>query len=172
MNKIYLRGDMYYANLGKGIGSEQKGYRPVLIIQNNTGNKNSNTVIVAAITSKISMKPNLPTHYLICAESGLKYTSLILLEQIFTIDKARLQEYIGHIKNEHFEAVNKALSISIGIEEEKVKNEFVICLCSSCLKNFLNTERFAVTRLESKEKDTCTYCQQRKGFDYKIERKE
>ena len=171
MNEIYLRGDMYYADLGKGIGSEQKGYRPVLIIQNNTGNKNSSTVIVAAITSKINIKPNLPTHYLIGTESGLKYTSLILLEQIFTIDKARLQEYIGHIKNENFEAINNALSISIGIEKKENK-EFIICLCSSCLMNFLNTEKFSVKRLTNKEKDTCTYCQQRKGFDYKIERKD
>ena len=65
MNKTYLRGDMYYADLGRGIGSEQEGYRPVVIIQNNTGNKYSPTVIVAAISSKVDAKAKLPTHYLL-----------------------------------------------------------------------------------------------------------
>ena len=67
MNRTYLRGDMYYADLGRGIGSEQEGYRPVLILQNNTGNKYSPTVIVAAISSKVDAKAKLPTHYLLQA---------------------------------------------------------------------------------------------------------
>ena len=86
MNKTYLRGDMYYADLGRGIGSEQEGYRPVVIIQNNTGNKYSPTVIVAAISSKVDTKAKLPTHYLLKAESGLELPSLVLLEQLRTID--------------------------------------------------------------------------------------
>ena len=69
MNRTYLRGDMYYADLGRGIGSEQEGYRPVLIIQNNTGNKYSSTVVVAAISSKVDAKAKLPTHYLLKAEN-------------------------------------------------------------------------------------------------------
>ena len=84
MNKTYLRGDMYYADLGRGIGSEQEGYRPVVIIQNNTGNKYSPTVIVAAISSKVDAKAKLPTHYLLKAESGLELPSLVLLEQLRT----------------------------------------------------------------------------------------
>lgn len=72
MNRTYLRGDMYYADLGRGIGSEQEGYRPVLILQNNTGNKYSPTVIVAAISSKVDAKAKLPTHYLLQAENGLE----------------------------------------------------------------------------------------------------
>lgn len=88
MNKTYLRGDMYYADLGRGIGSEQEGYRPVVIIQNNTGNKYSPTVIVAAISSKVDAKAKLPTHYLLKAESGLELPSLVLLEQLRTIDKS------------------------------------------------------------------------------------
>ena len=76
MSKPYLRGDMYYADLGQGIGSEQKGHRPVVIIQNNTGNKHSPTVIVAAISSKAGVKPKLPTHYFINAECGLKLPSI------------------------------------------------------------------------------------------------
>ena len=79
MNRTYLRGDMYYADLGRGIGSEQEGYRPVLILQNNTGNKYSPTVIVAAISSKVDAKAKLPTHYLLQAENGLELPSLVLL---------------------------------------------------------------------------------------------
>ena len=90
MNRTYLRGDMYYADLGRGIGSEQEGYRPVLILQNNTGNKYSPTVIVAAISSKVDAKAKLPTHYLLQAENGLELPSLVLLEQLRTIDKKRL----------------------------------------------------------------------------------
>ena len=80
MNRTYLRGDMYYADLGRGVGSEQEGYRPVLIIQNNTGNKYSTTVIVAAISSKVDAKAKLPTHYLLKAENGLEQPSIVLME--------------------------------------------------------------------------------------------
>ena len=90
MNKTYLRGEMYYADLGRGIGSEQEGYRPVLIIQNDVGNRYSPTVIVASISSRIDGKSKLPTHYYINAEDGLREPSVVLLEQIRTIDKHRL----------------------------------------------------------------------------------
>jgi len=85
MNRTYLRGEMYYADLGKGIGSEQDGHRPVVIIQNDVGNKYSPTVIVASISSRISGKSKLPTHYYINAEDGLREPSIVLLEQIRTI---------------------------------------------------------------------------------------
>lgn len=93
-DKKILRGDMFYANLGRGIGSEQKGYRPVLVIQNDVGNKFSPTVIVASITSRVGIKAKLPTHYFINTEDGLQAPSIILLEQIRTIDKKRLDSYI------------------------------------------------------------------------------
>ena len=85
MSHTYLRGDMYYANLGRGIGSEQEGYRPVVIIQNNVGNKHSPTVIIASITSKTGVKAKLPTHYYIDAEDGLELPSIVLLEQLRTV---------------------------------------------------------------------------------------
>ena len=93
MTQTYMRGDMYYADLGQGVGSEQNGHRPVLIIQNNTGNKHSPTVIIAAISSKIGVKPKLPTHYYMDAEYGLQLPSVVLLEQLRTIDKGRLESY-------------------------------------------------------------------------------
>lgn len=115
MQKIIRRGDMYYADLPLGSGSEQHGSRPVLIIQNNIGNKFSTTVIVAVITSQITNKAKLPTHYLITAQQGLGRDSLVLLEQIRTIDKARLREYIGTLGSETMSEIDKALAISLGI---------------------------------------------------------
>jgi len=117
MNRTYLRGDMYYADLGRGIGSEQEGYRPVLILQNNTGNKYSPTVIVAAISSKVDAKAKLPTHYFLQAENGLELPSLVLLEQLRTIDKKRLGAYIGHLEEKHIRKINHALAVSVGLIE-------------------------------------------------------
>ena len=128
MNRTYHRGDMYYADLGRGIGSEQEGYRPVLIIQNDTGNKHSPTVIVAAISSKVDAKAKLPTHYLLKAENGLELPSLVLMEQLRTIDQRRLETYIGHLEEQHIRRLNRALAVSVGLIEETPKN-LIMCLC-------------------------------------------
>jgi len=112
---IVKRGDIYYADLSPVVGSEQGGVRPVLIVQNDIGNKYSPTVIAAAITSQIN-KAKLPTHIEITSqEYGLAKDSVILLEQIRTIDKKRLKEKIGHLDDELMEKVNEALSISFGL---------------------------------------------------------
>ena len=110
------RGDMFYADLSPVVGSEQGGIRPVLIIQNDLGNKYSPTVIAAAITSQTN-KTKLPTHIEIQGDSkGLKSNSVILTEQIRTIDKSRLKEKIGHIDdNVVMEKVNSAIGISFGL---------------------------------------------------------
>ncbi len=108
------RGDIFYANLSPVVGSEQGGVRPVLVVQNDVGNKFSPTVIVAAITSKIN-KAKLPTHIEISANTyGLEKDSVILLEQIRTLDKARLLEKIGNA-NEKLNEIDYALSISLGL---------------------------------------------------------
>lgn len=114
MNKSILRGDLYYADLNPVVGSEQGGIRPVIILQNNTGNKHSPTVIVAAITSK-AMKATLPTHCVLSANAGLDRDSVALLEQIRTIDKQRLKDHIGTLSQEDIKAVDTALSISVGL---------------------------------------------------------
>ena len=113
---VVRRGDMYYADLSPVIGSEQGGVRPVLIIQNDIGNKHSPTVIVSAITSQIN-KNKLPTHIeLDSREFGLKADSVVLAEQIRTIDKSRLKEKIGHINdNRIMNRINNALGISFGL---------------------------------------------------------
>ncbi len=112
------RGDIYYADLSPVVGSEQGGMRPVLIVQNDVGNKYSPTVIAAAITSKMS-KTRLPTHIDIYAErAGLAKDSVILLEQIRTIDKKRLGERMGHLDDETMGEVNHAITISFGLGAE------------------------------------------------------
>ncbi|MBR3132649.1 MAG: type II toxin-antitoxin system PemK/MazF family toxin [Clostridia bacterium] len=114
---IVKRGDMFYADLSPVVGSEQGGIRPVLIIQNDTGNKYSPTVIAAAITSQ-KTKTKLPTHIEIgSSEGGLKADSIILTEQIRTIDKSRLKEKIGHIEDASvMNKINSAIGISFGLE--------------------------------------------------------
>ncbi len=109
------RGEIYYADLSPVVGSEQGGIRPVLIIQNNIGNKHSPTVIAAAITSQ-SMKSDLPTHIHVNADaSGLVKDSIVLLEQVRTIDKRRLRERMGELDIDSMNMVNKALSVSFGL---------------------------------------------------------
>ena len=112
---IVKRGDIYYADLSPVVGSEQGGIRPVLVIQNDIGNKYSPTVIAAAVTSQIN-KAKMPTHIELAAKDyGLNKDSVILLEQIRTIDKRRLREKIGRIDDRLMASVNNALSISFGL---------------------------------------------------------
>ena len=119
MNYSIKRGDIYYADLSPVVGSEQGGMRPVLIIQNDVGNKHSPTVIAAAITSQIN-KAKLPTHIeLSASEFGLSKDSVILLEQIRTLDKRRLKEKIGSLSDSQMQKVNVALLISLGFGDGK-----------------------------------------------------
>ncbi len=111
------RGDIFYADLSPVIGSEQGGLRPVLIVQNDVGNRYSPTVIAAAITSRMG-KTKLPTHIDIHAdEAGLAKDSVVLLEQVRTLDKRRLKEKIGHLDDGMMSTVNNAISISFGLGE-------------------------------------------------------
>ena len=109
------RGDIFYADLSPVIGSEQGGLRPVLIVQNDVGNRYSPTVIAAAITSQ-QAKAHLPTHINIyAARCGLARDSVILLEQIRTIDKRRLREHIGHLDTAAMDQVDEAIQVSFGL---------------------------------------------------------
>ncbi|QUH18746.1 type II toxin-antitoxin system PemK/MazF family toxin [Alkaliphilus sp. B6464] len=114
---IIKRGDIFYADLSPVIGSEQGGVRPVLVVQNDIGNRYSPTVIIVAITSQIN-KAKLPTHVEIkSSDYGLPKDSVLLLEQIRTIDKRRLEEKIGHVTEDIMEKVNEALLVSLGLIE-------------------------------------------------------
>ncbi len=109
------RGEIYYADLSPVVGSEQGGVRPVLIIQNDVGNRYSPTVIAAAITSQRD-KTDLPTHIKVTADgSGLSKDSIVLLEQVRTLDKQRLKERMGHLDGSAMSKVDQALNVSFGL---------------------------------------------------------
>lgn len=112
------RGDMYFAELSPTVGSEQNGYRPVLILQNAVGNLYSPTVVVAAISGK-PKKMNMPTHCYLPAENGLDIPSVVLLEQLRTIDKKRLGGRIGELDETTMKGIDRALAVSLGLKSEK-----------------------------------------------------
>lgn len=111
----FRRGEIYFADLDPHYGSEQGGKRPVIVIQNNTGNKLAPTVIVAAVTSKVTKKPNQPTHVLIDRNPAFSRPSMVLLEQIFTIDKERIQRLLGQTTPDEMYQINEALMNSLDL---------------------------------------------------------
>lgn len=120
----FRRGEIYFADLDPHYGSEQGGKRPVIVIQNNTGNKFSPTVIVAAVTSKTSKKPNQPTHVLIDKNPAFNRPSVVLLEQLFTIDKERINNFMGLTSDWEMAQIEKALKCSLALDQENlVKND-------------------------------------------------
>lgn len=166
MNQTYKRGDIYFADLGQGVGSEQMGYRPVVIIQNDVGNKHSPTVIVAAITSKVDARAKQPTHCFIGTDYGLELPSVLLLEQIRTLDKKRLEKFAGSLQEKHLRELNRALAISVGLIKPPQQN-LVLCLCKPCADNFHIDGKYDLVRIsENEERDICTYCNHRMGYEY------
>lgn len=116
INLVIRRGDIYYADLRPVVGSEQGGIRPVIVVQNEVGNRHSSTVIIAAITSKMK-RPKLPTHIMLdSARCDIAKDSVILLEQLRTIDKQRLKEKVCHVDSEVLRKVDAALKISLELE--------------------------------------------------------
>lgn len=116
------RGQVYLVNLKKGYGSEQGGVRPVLVIQNNKGNKYSPTIIVASITSRGNFKHYLPTHYYLPNSVGLKYPSMVMMEQIRVVDKTRIIKYIGKVSPRFMKILDKKIQISLGIQDSNNRN--------------------------------------------------
>lgn len=112
---VYRRGDIYYVDLNPVIGSEQGGSRPVVVIQNNSGNRHAPTLIVAMITSRTSKNGQLPTHYLLKENPALDEPSVVLLEQLRTIDKRRVREYLGRTSKREMLAIDKALVKSLSL---------------------------------------------------------
>ena len=164
MNDDFFRGEIYLADLGGGKGSEQRGRRPVMIIQNNVGNKYSSTVIVAALTSEIEGKAQLPTHYHIGASNGLFKDSMILLEQIRTIDKSRIIHYIGQAPKKHINGIDRALGISIGLNDT-----VPICLCSDCAKGIHRSGTFVIKKTSCTIKTKCcALCKKERTRSYEI----
>ena len=180
-----LRGQIYYANLDPALGSEQGGVRPVLILQNDLGNTYSPTVITAPITSRLK-KPGQPTHVALPRLTGLSKYSMVMLEQVRTIDKQRLRNYLCCLDDEIMDQVGRALCVSLGTgtigkknrstmedkpwETEDKPEEMTLCLCAICASQFIHSPEHIILRADplQKKKDTCTYCDFREGYDYRI----
>jgi len=169
MKKTYFRGELYYADLGTGVGSEQNGYRPVVIIQNDIGNRHSPTTIVAAVSTQIKSKAKLPTHFYVSPACGLAQPSIIMLEQIRTIDKTRLDKYIGKLSVSEISGLNHALAISIGLIPT-TPNKLILCLCNTCADKYFGSGAYYLKKINSVEleKDVCTYCNNKTGYPYEL----
>lgn len=167
--KEIRRGDIYHANLNPVKGSEQGGYRPVLVIQNNRGNEYSPTVIVAAITSR--PKHRMSTHVPLTGIEGLEKESVALLEQVRTIDKSRLNDYVGTLNRKQMIKVEKALCSSTGMR--KLDKPILMCLCPICAKPFYESREHFIHRADrnQKLKETCMFCNVRQGYDYFVRKK-
>lgn len=163
------RGDIYRADLNPIVGSEQGGYRPVLVIQNNRGNKYSPTVVVAAITSR--PKHKMPTHVPLKGIEGLEKDSVVLLEQLRTVDKKRLDDYVGALDRQQMLKVEKALCSSTGMR--KLDKPILMCLCPVCAKPFYESREHFIQRADKNQKlkETCMFCNVRQGYDYSIRKK-
>ena len=142
MCQDYRRGDIFYADLSPVIGSEQGGRRPVLILQNDVGNQHSPTTIVAAVTSKAATKAKLPVHVALPGGIGLEKDSIVLLEQVRTIDKARFDKYVGRLDDASMQKVDKSLSISVGLSKKIDWSTGIPCKCQVCKCGWLS--RFTV----------------------------
>jgi mRNA interferase MazF len=170
MNKKTIRrGDMFYANLNPVIGSEQGDFRPVLIVQNNTGNTHSPTVVVVPITRNLQ-KSRLPTHVTIPQSCGLESDSLALAEQIRTIDRSRLSDYIGHIGGNVQAEIDNALSVCVGIERHRApKGEMLeLSLCNRCENDFRDSGYILIKKGWQEVKEDCDFCKVRMGLTFGV----
>jgi mRNA interferase MazF len=166
MTRAILRGDVYFAALDPTVGSEQGGHRPVLIVQNNAGNRFSPTVIIAPITSRL--RPELPTHLPLSSIKGLRAGSVALLEQLRTIDKQRLGRYVGTLGTVGMCVVDAALAVSLNLKRRN-QPPVLMTLCHICKMQFEDSN-FEVRLISSLNdaKETCDFCNHRKGFDYEV----
>ena len=169
--KTIKRGDIYYANLNPVVGSEQGDVRPVLVVQNDVGNIHSPTIVVTPITKNLRKNP-LPTHVILLSSAacGLGTDSLVLVEQIRTIDRSRLSGYIGRIGKKEQQQIDVALAVCVGIEQRRSpKGElFDMCLCPRCENSFREAEYLLVKRGWQEHKEPCDFCKVGKGLNFGV----
>lgn len=170
MDRLIRRGDVYYADLDPSVGREQGGRRPVLVIQNDTGNRHGATVIVAPVTSRSRLP--FPTHVLLAEQDGLREGSTVLLEQVRTIDKSRLGAKVCSVGPAQMSAVDAALTVSLGIKGT-FQDYMLLSLCRSCVKSFRDSPGYLVMRadFDQESQERCMMCGVRRGYDYKIVRR-
>ena len=163
------RGDIYYADLNPVVGSEQGDCRPVLVVQNDVGNVHSPTVVVTPLTRNLRKNP-LPTHVVIPRSCGLDRDSLVLAEQIRTIDRSRLSNYIGRIGGDIQPAVDTALAICVGLEKRRPPRGemLILSLCPQCEADFINSGYLLVKRGWQDVEANCDFCNAAKGGTFGI----
>lgn len=170
MKKEIERGDLFYYDFGSRKGSIQSGIRPVMVIQANSFNANAPTVIVAALTSVIK-KQYLPSHIVLGENYGLKKPSMVLLEQVQTVNKKELVEYVGTVKDEKMlRRINAALKKTLGLWIEYNSNQKdIYCLCTKCLQAYIESPDYIIRRVDpfAKVRDKCCKCENR-GWDYYV----
>jgi len=169
MTRPVKRGEIYYANLNPIVGSEQGDKRPVLVVQNEKGNKHSPTIVVTPITCNLNKNP-LPTHVTIPQISGLTADSLALVEQIRTIDRARLDGYIGRIGGKVQDEIDSALAVCVGIDKNILQKAKILtlCLCYRCEGDFWDSGCILIKKGWQKEKERCDFCETRQGLVFGI----
>lgn len=158
------RGDIWLADLPESVGSEENGTRPVVILQNDTGNKHSGTVIAAALTTQIK-KEYIPTHVIL--KAGVCAGSMLMAEQIFTVSKKRLIHFSGSLDQDTMAKVDQAVRVSLGLVEATPKRT-LMCLCGRCRQNVFSAPNVRLRRVNPMqiEMDLCTFCGQNRGYDY------
>lgn len=168
--KEICRGDLYYYDFGNSTGSVQSGERPVLVVQADDYNHNAPTILVAAVTS-VMKKRYLPSHIELGEDFGLKKPSMVLLEQVRTVNKDDLRDYIGTVDDDHIlRRINITLKKTLGLWHYKPENEENIrCLCPKCLAGYLKNPDYIVRRLDpfAKVKEKCDKCDGL-GWDYVV----
>lgn len=169
MQTTVHRGDVFFADLDPVFGSEQGGTRPVLVLQNDIGNCHSPTTIVAAMTCK--RKPKLPTHVMVQDAPGLHGGSVVLLEQLRTIDAKRLVGKLTSLDARQMHLVDIALMTSLGMRGV-LRAPMLMTLCSTCAQSFLDSDEYMLSQISSQQdaKEPCTICNIRNGFDYEVTR--
>ena len=170
LKKEIMRGDLFLYDFGAREGSIQSGIRPVMVVQANNFNANAPTIIVAAVTAVLK-KRYLPSHIILGENFGLKKPSMVLLEQIQTVNKESLLDYIGTVDDEHLmKRINAALKKTFGMWVYKTENDSnVRCLCPKCLGEYIDNPNYIVRRRDpfQKVKDQCDKCENT-GWDYVV----
>lgn len=169
-NKV-RRGEIYLLDFGKNEGSIQNGVRPVMVVQCDEGNEASTTTVVAAMTSVIK-KRYLPSHVILGGNFGLKEPSMVMLEQLKTVNQSDLKKRIGAVNSEYLlRKINIGLKKALGlwVDKPRKKKSDIRCLCSNCVGDYISNPNFIVKRLDpfAKEKDQCDKCPST-GYDYII----
>jgi len=167
--KNIRRGDLYYAKLNPVMGSEQGDFRPVLVVQNDIGNKYSPTIVIVPLTRNLKKAP-LPTHVFIPKAYGLESECMALAEQVRTIDRTRFARYIGHIGDKVQKKIDDALIISMGLSDRRSpKGEIMdMTLCNRCKSDFIYSGYIVVKKGMQDIKEECDFCKTGTGFLFGI----